>query len=54
MGDLPSVHIEAMTQMRVFVERSPPALVGERQDENVVALLKANVEVRYGARYFPQ
>jgi hypothetical protein len=33
MGNTAVVHIETVTQMRVIVERSPPALVGKREDE---------------------
>ena len=32
-SDLAIVHVQAITQMWVIVERLPPSLVGEREDE---------------------
>ena len=32
-GDLAIVDIETITQMQVIVERTPPSLVGEREDK---------------------
>src|SRR5271154_1827562 len=33
MGYPPAAYVEPVAQMRVFGERAPPAVIGERQDE---------------------